>query len=140
MRRSRRKVGFVRDEMKAGPWTALQIRSACPRILQRGRSEGELEPEFNRSRRAQRKDARSYANANGRSISIGGAVDRAGSTGENSAQDIPWNIEVGEVEQIIETDAWLNRELPVFDIHGPVPSEAGIESLQPGESNFALWS
>ena len=97
--------------------------------LQRVRSEGELEPELDGARRAKREHACSYAHTNRCGIRACGPVYRPRAAEEDSGQDIARNIKIGKIEKVIETNARLDRDLPVLHVHPAGPGQTRIERL-----------
>lgn len=101
-----------------------------------GASERKLEPEFNGARRAEREHARTNPNSNNGSVRAGCAIERTRAARQNAAQDVSWNVEVREVEQVVEADAGLDGNGAIFDRDFPGPGEARIERLEPSEADF----
>jgi ribosomal protein RSM22 (predicted rRNA methylase) len=68
--------------------------------------EGEPQPELDLSRRAERVDPCPHPNAV--DIMAGGSssIDLSGCSRQQSVQRSAWQIKVGKVEKIVETDTW----------------------------------
>src|ERR1700748_1715283 len=101
-----------------------------------GASERKLEPKFNGARRAQGEHACTNPHSNNGSVRAGCAIERTRAARQNAAQDVSWNVEVREVEQVVEADAGLDGNGAIFHGDFPSPGEARIERLEPSEPDF----
>src|SRR5689334_12329539 len=74
----------------------------------------------------------------GRDTSVlGSTVDRACTSVKNAIDQVPRSIEIGEVENIVDSDRRLNRHMLLDPDR---PAELRIGRLQPGQSKFSWGS